>query len=357
MIEQRLSQRQIFGVMRKNLEAKALKQFEEFHDIAALLECVIAVLVRNALVLGDYSFFLKEQIREVFLTADPNDEMRKFLPFFVSYFSEKEWRQVILRLFKNKNTYYQQTKQVREYSKHLNKSTSQITLPENQKVTIETIFEDENGKKHKWTLRDADPSKKKEEFEPILEILTLLSIFETNGVRRFAQLVKSKRVISEEEELVEQKTTPKKVKTKKGTAKKEQQESVQYSKAKTTQVKAQQMAQTSLPADFDPRELSPASLEDLAKATITPGSDLTAEYTDPETGEVSMIPIDSQVVPGHHLESSQNLSEKELEPALAAVEASAEDTEGSSELEQATPTKKKVSKNLRNMLKRFSKGK
>ena len=38
MTEHGLSQRQIFGVMRKNLEAKALKQFDEFHDEATLLE-------------------------------------------------------------------------------------------------------------------------------------------------------------------------------------------------------------------------------------------------------------------------------------------------------------------------------
>lgn len=81
MTEHGLSQRQIFGVIRKNLEAKALKQFDEFHDEATLLEYAVAVLVRNALVLGDYSFFLKEQICEVFFTAKPNEAMRKFFAF------------------------------------------------------------------------------------------------------------------------------------------------------------------------------------------------------------------------------------------------------------------------------------
>ena len=361
MTEHGLSQRQIFGVIRKNLEAKALKQFDEFHDEATLLEYAVAVLVRNALVLGDYSFFLKEQICEVFLTAKPNEAMRKFLPFFISYFSDKEYNQIILRLFKNKTSYYQHTKTAREYSKYLNKSTSQIVLPDNQKVSIESIFEDKSGKKHKWILRDADPSKKKEEIEHILEVLTLLSIFEVNGVRRFAQLVKSKRIVSEEEELVKQKAAPKKVKGKKTAAKKEQQESTQHSTTKTKELKDQQTVRTSMPTNIDPRKMDSKALRQSAKTTIPLETDLTAFHiknTDSQTDKITTIPIATQEVPEHYLDqSSQNLSEKELEPALAAVEASAEDTESPSKLDQVTPTKKKVSKNLLNMLKRFSKGK
>lgn len=128
-----------------------------------------------------------------------------------------------------------------------------------------------------------------------------------------------------------------------------------------TMVKGYFKADNANIAKIDPRKMDSKALRQSAKTTIPLETDLTAfhiENADSQTDKITTIPIATQEVPEHYLDqSSQNLSEKELEPALATIEASAEDTESPSKLDQVTPTKKKVSKNLLNMLKRFSKGK
>ncbi|MDN6216150.1 MAG: hypothetical protein L0J46_03770, partial [Enterococcus sp.] len=101
-------------------------------------------------------------------------------------------------------------KTARRHSNLVNQPTLTKEQPDEREVVLKTIFEDANGKAVKWVLRDVDPSKDKKEFEPILKILTTLSIFQKDGVRQFVSLVDSKRVKSEIEILVEKKTSPKK---------------------------------------------------------------------------------------------------------------------------------------------------
>ncbi|MDU5333431.1 hypothetical protein [Enterococcus sp.] len=70
------------------------------------MEYAIAVLVREALTTNDFSFFLYELIRELFLHYEPSDTMRKFCSFFERYFEEKEFDTIISRVFGSKNEYF-----------------------------------------------------------------------------------------------------------------------------------------------------------------------------------------------------------------------------------------------------------
>lgn len=297
-----LNQRQIFVTKRSTLELKALSYFDETKNSASLIEYVVAVLVKNAIVVGDYSLFLYDLIRELYLSAEPNAAMRNYMPYFQNYFSKNEWNSIINRLFKSKTLYFQNSKAARDSYAHLMKPTTKRELldgEKNRKVNIESVFEDEKGKRHKWVLSDVDPLKDKEDFRPILEILTTLSIFEGNGTRKFTKLIKSKRVFSEDEDLVVEEPKPKKAKSKKAASKKAQQKSAQVPSVQSKKTNGKQISKVSLPADIDPRSLSKKDYEELARAVIPKDVNLKDYYfevTDPETGEVSKVSFDGEKI-------------------------------------------------------------
>lgn len=58
-----------------------------------------------------------------------------------------------------------------------------------ESYTLVSIYKDASGKKHTWRLRDADPRNSMEETKRILEILTNLTIFQKDGLRRFAEFL------------------------------------------------------------------------------------------------------------------------------------------------------------------------
>lgn len=383
MTSQKLNQRQIFGMKKENLAKKINQYYSETRDLASVLEYIVAILVRNALVTSDFSLFMNELVKELYLSAEPNEVLRRMSPYFQDYFTKREWDAVIKRLFKSKTNYFQNTKTARENQKHLTKpSTKKVPLDDRQ-VAIESVFQDANGKNHKWTLRDADPLKEKKDFEPILAILTTLSIFENNGVRRFVQLVGSKRIFSEIEVIVEKKAKAKKVKsekgaskknatkesaTKKSVTKKEQPQSAQKLPADSMNTQNRQMKRTTLPADFDPYSLSEEELVKLVESTIPADAVLKEfhfEYTDPKTGEVSQLPIGAQSdldagenSPDQNL--TQRLSVNTPEKAAVAVSAKAglatRTDSGKSPMDntaQEQPLENQSNSTLRNLLRRF----
>lgn len=205
-----LNKRQIFGMKRDSLEKRIFDYYSVENDSAYIIECLVAVFVRNALVISDFSLIASQLVRELFFSAEPNKAMRHYYPFFENYFNESERDGIITRLFQNKNNYYKNSKKIRHLSKLLNDTSVLSELPTNQEMVLKTIFEDANGKMHTWVLRDVDPLKEKKKFEPILNILTMLTIFEKDGVRHFVHLVDSKRVKSDIEVVVERKKVAKK---------------------------------------------------------------------------------------------------------------------------------------------------
>lgn len=373
MTSQKLNQRQIFGMKKENLAKKNNQYYTETRDLASVLEYIVAILVRNALVTSDFSLFMNELVKELYLSAEPNEVLRRMSPYFQDYFTKREWDAVIKRLFKSKTNYFQNTKTARENHKHLTKPNTKKVPLDDRQVAIESVFQDANGKNHKWTLRDADPLKEKKDFEPILAILTTLSIFENNGVRRFVQLVGSKRIFSEIEVIVEKKAKAKKAKSEKGASKKnvtkkEQPQSALKLPADSTNKQDRQMKRTTLPADFDPYSLSEEELVKLVESTIPADAVLKEfhfEYTDPKTGEVSQLPIGAQSdldagenSPDQHL--TQRLSVNTLEKAAVAVSAKAglatrtePEKSPMDNPAQDQPLENQSNSTLRNLLRRF----
>ena len=105
------------------------------------MEYAIAVLVRGALMTNDFSFFLYEVIRELFLHYEPSDTMRKFCSFFERYFEEKEFDTVISRIFGSKNEYYKASKTVRIHRDYLENHGTGILDEELDKYSLISYFE------------------------------------------------------------------------------------------------------------------------------------------------------------------------------------------------------------------------
>ncbi|MGG5370347.1 hypothetical protein [Enterococcus sp. AZ196] len=204
-----LTERQIFTMKRDTLEQRLISYFDYSQNSSAIIEYAIAIMVRNSLILSDYSFMAQSLIRELFLTAAPSDVMRRYCLYFENYFEDgKEWQKVKERLFKNQAEFQQFTEEARLYRKLLD--TPGAGERKNPDLTLRwvSVFEDAAGKKHRMTLRDADETKTKAEVSKILEILTTLSIFKkADGVRRFVNFVKISRPGTietlEEEELAQ----------------------------------------------------------------------------------------------------------------------------------------------------------
>ena len=100
-----LSQMQLFVTKRSTLEQKITRYFEHTKNVSMVIQYAVAIMIKNALVLSDYSDFLKDLVRELFLTAEPSDVLRKNLPYFKPYFKSGEFDTVVHRLFSNKKSY------------------------------------------------------------------------------------------------------------------------------------------------------------------------------------------------------------------------------------------------------------
>lgn len=186
-----ITQRKIFGMKRKNLEKSIIKFYQETKNAALLVEYAVAVMVRNSIVIGDFQLLFPEQIREIFLHAEPTKMLRKFCPFFELYFAPAEWEQVKARMFKNPKDFRKLEDALRPYKDYLYAKTTSIEELDGQQYKIISVFEDASGKLHTWSLGDADPNIATEKADAMLKLLTTLTIFQKNNVRRFVQLEKS----------------------------------------------------------------------------------------------------------------------------------------------------------------------
>ena len=196
-IEQKkpLLQRNLFGMKRATLEAKLISYFEFSQDIATFMKYLVIVMVRNSLVVSDYSFLCQELVCDLFLTAEPSDVLRAYCAYFKDYFKKSgDWDKVVHRLFADKKDYYRSTEEARSHKRLMDaKGTEEAENPD-LTLRIVSTFEDASGKKHSLTIADADETRSTAELYKILAILTTIPLFKTaDGVRRFAKLVKAKR--------------------------------------------------------------------------------------------------------------------------------------------------------------------
>ena len=110
--EKPLLPRTLFGVKRTTLEAKITSYFEFSQDVTTFIKYLVVVMVRNSLVVSDFSFLCQELVCEVFLTAEPSNVLREYCAYFKDYFKNSgDWDRVVRRLFVDKKEYYRLTEE------------------------------------------------------------------------------------------------------------------------------------------------------------------------------------------------------------------------------------------------------
>lgn len=208
-----LQERQLLQMNRDSLEKRILQYYNETKNEDVVIEYGMALLMRNAMVMDDYSFICKDLIRKIFLEGEPNDKKRDFCLYFYDFFDYSEWEIVRARLFKTRSEFSEWTRVIRPETKYIraaaaptydkfdeilthatrNYSEKQraeaFADKENFDFLFKALFADENGKKHMVTFKHADISKSGHEMYILLEILTKLTIFEKDGVRRFEEIL------------------------------------------------------------------------------------------------------------------------------------------------------------------------
>lgn len=190
-----LGPRGLFLTKKENLMKRVGLYFEQTQNTTEVVEYLVAILLRNAVCVGDYSLDqLIELIHQIFLTTEPNDTLRRHCVFFQRFFSAEDWQKILHRLFKNDAEYAEFTKETSVYNEYLEKREREIPSESDYQSNIISIFLDGNGKKHTWTLRDTKAIPKgaddiAREVAEVLKIMTTLTIFQVNGVRRYAECV------------------------------------------------------------------------------------------------------------------------------------------------------------------------
>ena len=190
-----LQGRQLFFMKKDNLMKRVSQYFEQTNNAAEVVEYLVTILLREAMCVEDYALeSLTDLIHQIFLSAEPNDTLRRHVVYFKKFLQE-DWQTVIDRLFVNEAEYQAFTKQACLYNEFLEKKTRRTPQVSGEKFNTVAIFRDADGKKYTWTLRDTkeipvDSESQIAETAGVLQILTTLTIFKsTKGVRRFAELI------------------------------------------------------------------------------------------------------------------------------------------------------------------------
>lgn len=63
------------------------------------------------------------------------------------------------------------------------------------------VFENSEGKNHRWKFKNTDPNKSVDEIKALLEKMTKLNLFEKNGVKLFQKVVSAKFVETTEKQI------------------------------------------------------------------------------------------------------------------------------------------------------------
>ncbi|EOH95201.1 hypothetical protein [Enterococcus pallens] len=192
MTTKKLQLTQLTTMKRKGLERRFSEHFAEHRTIQHIVESAVFVLVRNAFSPDNFSFLGQELICRIFLEGNVQElaSVRHFCVYFKEYFTPEHWEKVLSRLFENHEEYLAVTQATREKTNHLHKMLHSGSREAKELMNISTVYKDANGRKHRFTLKDADPCYSIEETTALLSILSSLTILEKDGVRRFTELVR-----------------------------------------------------------------------------------------------------------------------------------------------------------------------
>ena len=198
----KIGQRTLFGVKKENLMKRIRTYYEQTGKASEVVEYLVAILLRDALCVGNYSLdLIVDLIHQLFLTSEPNDTLRQHAVYFQKFFSEEQWQSVITRLFQSEAAFREATKETSLFNELLMKRSQIKAETSEVQFKIASVFMDSSGKKHTWTLSNTKEIPKNSEKDiaevaELLKIMTTLTIFETSaGVRRFTEFMsyKSKR--------------------------------------------------------------------------------------------------------------------------------------------------------------------
>ncbi|MGM0213544.1 hypothetical protein [Enterococcus sp. AZ109] len=186
----KLETRQLFLMKRPGIDNRFSQFDQQENNDSYLIQCAIAMMVRNAFSPEDFSFIAKDLIRKLFFTSDSLASVRHLCVYFQEYFTKKEWKTVTARLFTNQKEYLAITEETRSNTDHLHALLHSGSRKATELQNIVTTFKDENGKKHRYTFKNLDPCYSVQITNDLLCILNTLTIFQHNGVRRFTELVR-----------------------------------------------------------------------------------------------------------------------------------------------------------------------
>lgn len=185
-----LGSRQLFHMKKTSLEGKVNDYYQNTHDASNVIEYLVAILVRNALIYEDFVGICQSLVEEIFLTAEPTETLRRYSPLFKPYFKKSgDWDRVINRLFANTKEYYRLTEKMRVNAKYLYAESKPQADSAAPSFNLVSIFKDSSGRKHTWILKDANPDRTDEEVQGLLKLLTTLTIFTGKKARKFAEFM------------------------------------------------------------------------------------------------------------------------------------------------------------------------
>ena len=193
-----LQKRTIFSTRkRENLELKfeqaykASKEEGTHHseNVAHLIQAAVAVMVRNAFYVGDFSYLAKDTMRQVFLEGEVPASVRHLCIYFEDYFSKEEWAVVIGHLYKNPKEYDRLTKEARLHIEPLRSALTSGVQTGDKKLNLKAAFLDGNNKMHSWSLSNVVSCLTTEKRIDLLNIFGELTIFQKDGLRQFTEVV------------------------------------------------------------------------------------------------------------------------------------------------------------------------
>lgn len=94
---------QLFSLKPKTIEKRMNHYYQDTRDAKSTIQFLVALQVRDEIGGEDFSFFMKELVRRIFLKSKTSRTLRRYHVYFKEYFSSKEWKLVYLHLFAAKS--------------------------------------------------------------------------------------------------------------------------------------------------------------------------------------------------------------------------------------------------------------
>lgn len=185
--------RQVFNLTRQSLEKRFWAYFKETDDAEYIIECAVAAQVRNAHSKEDFSFLAKDLIRSLLLTGERLPSKNHLCLFFRGYFSEDEWRSVLVRQFECPGDYLSAANKYAPTIRSLGPLLSSGSRDVPDRATLIARFKDGAGYFHEIKIKNAIIDISPYDTRELSRVLILLTGLKRNGVRSFVKAISANR--------------------------------------------------------------------------------------------------------------------------------------------------------------------